>query len=280
MFSWLISVVGTAAVVAACVASNFSPVETSGAGIGAFLLFQIAIGLVVRKKISKVQAGLQEMMEGGQKQMNRKVQMFQSKPGGNIKQIQRQLEADQKKLITQALDYVDHLEPFKKWNLMIGRQIATMRMQFLYQLKEFEKVDQMLAKSGLFTGPVLLEPTAVAMKIARQYKTEGAEQAEKTFSRRIKWFRGSRGTLLYGLMSWIYVKEGDAEKARQLLIKAVETTGDETLNRNLEMLSNNKEKSFSNAGLGDEWYALYLENPPTPKQQRMRGNAARSGRMF
>jgi hypothetical protein len=280
MFSWLISVIGTVAVVAACVASNFSTIEATGAGIAAFLLFQITLGLIVRKKISKVQAGLQEVMERGQKQMNRKVQMFQSKPGGNIKQIQRQLEADQQKLITQALEYVDHLEPFKKWNLMIGRQIATMRMQFLYQLKEFEKVDQILSKSGLFSGPVMLEPTAVAMKIARQYKTEGVEKAEKAFKRRIKWFRGSRGTLLYGLMSWVYVKEGEIEKAHQLLIKGKDATGDETLSRNLEMLANKKEKSFSNAGLGDEWFALYLEKPPTPKQQRMRGNAARSGRMF
>ncbi|HKL20240.1 MAG TPA: hypothetical protein VJ904_00455 [Tichowtungia sp.] len=279
MLSLLISLIGTAAVVAACFAAGFSPVEASGAGVAAFIVLQVGIGFVVRRKIKKVQSGLQEMMENGQKQMNRKVQMFQSKPGGNIKQIQRQLESDQKKLITQALEFVDRLEPFKKWNLMIGRQIDTMRMQFLYQLKEFEEVDRILSKSGLFTGPVMLEPTAIAMKIARQYKNEGAAKAEKTFKRRIKWFRGNRGKLLYGLMSWMYVKEGEAEKAHQLLIKGADATGDETLARNLEMLANKKEKSFSNAGLGDEWYALYLENPPAPKQKRMRGNP-RSGRMF
>jgi hypothetical protein len=280
MLSLLISLIGTAAVVAACVASNFSTAETSGAGIAAFLLLNIVIGFIVRERISKVQAGLQQILEQGQQRMNRKVQMFQSKPGGNIKQIQRQLEADQKTLLTDALDFVDRLKPFKKWSLFIGRQIATMRMQFLYQLKEFEKADQILSTAGLLTGPVLLEPVAVAMQMARQYKTEGVEKVEKTFKRRIKWFRGNRGTLLYGLMSWVYVTEGDAEKARQLLIKGKEVTGNETLGRNLEMLSNNKAKSFSNAGLGEEWYGLYLESPPAPKQQRMRGSAARSGRMF
>jgi len=279
MFSWLISVIGSAAAVAACMASNFSPVETTGAGIAAFLLLSIGGGFIVRKRISKVQGELQQILERGQQQMTRKVQMFQTRPGGNIKQIQRQLEADQKILITEALIFTSRLEPFKKWSLMIGRQIATMRMQFFYQLKDFDQVDQIIASGGLFSGPVILEPMAVAMKIARQYKNGEVEKAEKTFKRHIKWARGSRGTLLYGLMSWIYMKEGDAEKARQLLIKGKDATSDETLARNCEMLSNCKEKSFSNSGLGDEWYGLCLEKPPAPKQQKVRGNA-RSGRMF
>jgi len=63
------------------------------------------------------------------------------------------------------------------------------------------------------------------------------------------------------------------------LNKAKGSTGNETLATNWEMLSNCKEKSFSNAGLGEEWYGLYLENPPNPKQQRMRGDA-RGGRGF
>lgn len=280
MFAWLITLIGTAAAVAACLFSNFSPAETSGVGVAVFFLLLIGVGFIVRRRISKVQNGLQEILTHGQQQMNRKIQRFQSRPGGNFKQIQRQLEADQNALLRDALAFVDRLEPFKKWSLMIGRQIATMRMQFLYQLKEFEQVDQILATAGLFSGPVMLEPMAVAMKMARQYKNGNIDALEKTFKRRITWFRGSKGTLLYGLMSWVYVKQGEAEKARQLLIKGKDAIGDETLARNLEMLSNNKVKSFSNAGLGEEWYGLYLENPPAPKQQRMRGNAARSGRMF
>lgn len=279
MFSWLISIVGTAAAAAACVFYNFSPVETAGVCVAVFLLLQFGIGFVVRKKISKVQSQLQEILTTGQQKMNRKIQMFQTKPGGNIKLIQRQLESDQNSLISEALVFTDRLEPFKKWSLFIGRQIATMRMQFLYQLKDFEQVDQILARGGLFSGPVMMEPIAVAMKMARQYKNDEFAALEKTFKRRIRWFRGNRGTLLYGLMSWAYLKQGESEKARQLLIKGKEATGNETLARNLEMLSNNKEKSFSNSGLGDEWYSLYLENPPAPKQQRVRGNA-RSGRMF
>lgn len=279
MVALLISVIFSSAVAVACIMLNWSLAETISAGVAAFLAAHFLIGFLVRKKVKKIQGTLQEMLMQGQKQMNRKVQMFQTKPGGNIKQIQRQIEADQMALIADALAFTKRFEPLKKWNQLMGRQIATMRLQFLYQLKRFNEVDQILSTSGLFKGPMMMEPLLVAMKMARQYKNGDIEGVEKTFKKRVKWFRGSRGTLLYGVMSWVYMQQGESEKARMLLIKGKEVTGDETLARNLEMLANNKDKSFSNAGLADEWYGLYLENPPAPKQQKMRGNG-RSGRMF
>lgn len=279
MFAWLISVIVCAAAVAACVVSNVGTGSTVAAGIAAFVGSHLLISLLLRLRMKKVQGELQDMLMSGQKQMNRKIQMFQTRPGGNIKQMQRQLENDQKALITKALEFVDRFEPFRKWSLFMGRQIATMRLQFLYQLKDFEEVDRILAIGGIFKGPIMMEPMTVAMKMVRQYKNEDMDGLEKTFNRHIKWFRGGKGTMLYAVMSWIYVKQGDAEKARQLLIKGKEATGDETLAHNWEMLTNNKEKHFSNAGLGEQWYGLYLENPPAPKQQRVRGNA-RGGRPF
>jgi hypothetical protein len=69
------------------------------------------------------------------------------------------------------------------------------------------------------------------------------------------------------------MQQGEAEKARQLLAKAKEITADKTLAANWELLANNKDKQFSNAGLGEEWYGLYLEAPPLPKQQRIRVDA-------
>lgn len=279
MFSLLISVIVSAIAIIACIVSHADPGGTIAAGIVAFFIPQLCIGFFIRKKIAAVQKELQEMLINGQKQANRKIQLFQSRPGGNIKQLQRQIETDQKTLLTEALAFTERFAPFTKWNLLMNRQIATMRMQFLYQLKSFDEVDQILATAGWFTGPMLMEPMAIAMKMARQYKTGTVADVEKTFNRRIKWFRGSRGTLLYGLMSWIYMKEGEVEKARLLLGKAKEITADETLARNWEMLSNCKDKHFSNAGLGDEWYGLYLETPPAPKQQRMRTNA-HGGRRF
>lgn len=279
MLSLLISALVATAIAAALIASQASTgaiVTLSIVGFaGAFYL----VGFLVRKKMSKVQDELQGSMQAAQRRMQRKVQQFQNKPGGNVKQIQRQIEADQKVMFKEGLEHAKRLEPFRKWSLLTGRQIATMRLQFHYQLKEFEQVDEILATCGFLRGPMMMDPMAAAMRMARCYKNDDLAGAEKVFKRRIRWSRGDRGTLLYGLMSWIYVKVGEPDEARRLLLKAKESTGVETFKRNWEHLSNDRLKSFSNAGLGDEWYSLHLETPPSPKQQRMRG-AGRGPRGF
>ena len=119
---------------------------------------------------------------------------------------------------------------------------------------------------------MMMDPMAAAMRIARCYQNDDLEGAKKVYRRRIRWSRGDSGTLLYGLMSWIYVKVGEPDEARRVLLKAKKATGDATIIRNWEHLANQRVKSFSNAGLGDAWYSLYLETPPMPKQQRVRGN--------
>ena len=166
----------------------------------------------------------------------------------------------------------DSLEPFKKWSLLTGRQIATMRFQFYYQLKEFDKADEILATCGFMRGPMMMEPMTAAMRMARCYKKEDVAGAEKIYKSRIRWARGDGGVILYALMSWIYVKQGNPDEARRVLLKAKEKTGSEIFKKNWEHLSNDRVKNFSNAALGDQWYSLYLEAPPTPKQQRVRGN--------
>lgn len=246
--------------------------------LAGLILPQFLIGALLRKKSKKLTGDLQGIMLAGQKRMNIKVSQMQQKAAGNPKLLQRQLEKDQQDVIQKALDFTAEFEPLKKWNLVMGRQIDTMRLQFLYQLKEFDKVDELLSK-GLFHGPVMMEPLPVAMKMARQYKNNEFAATEKTFNWHIKFFRGDRGTLLYGLMSWIYMKQGESEKARQLLLKGKEATANEVLAKNWELLSNCKDKQFSNKGLGDEWYSLYLESPPAPKTQRMRGTP-KGGRRF
>lgn len=280
MFSILISVVVSMALVIAFRMGDAKTGTMVFMGIVGFLVSQYGIGFLVRRRVKKVQDALQEVMLEGQKRMNRKVQQFQSKPGGNYKLMQRQIEGDQKQLFKQALDYTDNFEKFRAWSPMMGRQIATMKFQYYYQLKEFAEVDAILEKSGIFSGPMMMEPVQVAMKMARQYKNGDMAGLEKTFKQRIKWFRGSRGTLLYGLMTWALVKEGRAEEARELLNKAKETTSNQALAHNWTQLSNGHTKNFTNAGLGEEWFALYLENPPAPKQQRIKQGGKRGQRMF
>ncbi len=277
MISLLISIAVWIIISGICIASGVKSGSIAYGMLG-FILSQVAISLLTRNKFKAINNEMQEVLAAGQKRIQHKINQFQAKPGGNPKLIQKQLEADQQALFRQALDFTQKFEAYKKWNVLMGKQISTMRLQFLYQLKEFEEVDQIFAKN-FFKGPVLSEPLLVAMKMARQYEKKDIAGAEKTFKRYSRWFRDDRGALLYGLMSWIYVKQKKFEDARQLLSKAKDKLFNETLTRNWEMLSNNREKSFSNSGFGDQWYSLYLENPPAPKQQRVRMNA-RSQRPF
>ena len=140
-----------------------------------------------------------------------------------------------------------------------------MRMQFYYQLKEFDKVDKLIPKS------MYLESTSVAMKMARQYKNNN-KHYKKTFKKKIRKYKSDNAILLYALYSWILVKTGEIDEAIKVLQKGKKVTDNETIARNWENLVNGKIKKFSNAGIGDQWYSLYLEEPKTqkPKQKVMR----------
>ena len=278
MLSLLISALVATALASALLTSQVSTAATVFYSIIGFAAAFYLVGFLARKKISKVQGELQQSMQAAQGRMQRKVQQFQNKPGGNVKQMQRQLEMDQKVMLKEGLEFTKRLEPFRKWSLLTGRQIATMRLQFLYQLKEFDQVDAILATCGFLRGPMMLDPMASAMRMARCYQNDDLAGAERVFKRRIRWSKGDRGTLLYGLMSWIYVKVGEPNEARRVLLKAKEATGVDTFIQNWEHLSNDRAKRFSNAALGDQWYGLYLENPPAAKQQRMRSNGRNSRR--
>jgi len=276
MISLLISILISAACVYAALTYQLATTWVVLSGIGGYIASSLLVGLVVRRKLGKVQGELQDMMTQAQGRINRSIQEAQIKPGANPALLKKQVEIKQTELLKKALDHTTRLEPYQKWAPTLGRQIATMRLQFYYQLKQFDEVDAIFATKGLLKKPMLMEPTVVAMKMARAYKTGELEDVEKLFKKHIRWMKGDRGTLLYGLMSWVWVKKGKADEALNLLAKAKDSTGDDTLTLNWERLANDKVKKFSNAGLGEEWYALHLEAQPTPKAQRMRGQRGKA----
>ncbi len=104
------------------------------------------------------------------------------------------------------------------------------------------------------------------MKMTRQYKNNDPG-IDKTFKSKSRKFKGDNGVLLYSLYAWVLLKKGDKDAAFEVLTKAQAKTDNEVILRNWEFLANDKEKSFSNAGLGDEWYSLRLENMKNPKQK-------------
>lgn len=233
-----------------------------GWGVLAVLVVQVSAGLWLRRKVKIAMDRVQEVLLSGQKKLQHKVNQWQMHPPGSVKQAQIEMDREQRVFIEQALARSCELERFFKWTPMLRRQVDTLRMQLYYQIKNFKMVDALLPTC------LFLDPMTAAMKLARMHVT-GAVDAEKFFEKQVKRQRYGQGVILYALYAWMCVQRGDLTGAHKVLVRACEKAENETLKRNREHLANNRAAHFSNAGLGDEWYALGLEEPKV-KMQRQR----------
>ncbi|MCL1910025.1 MAG: hypothetical protein FWG05_03715 [Kiritimatiellaeota bacterium] len=229
-----------------------------------FAASMTVIILAVRKKLAAIMAELQRMMLEGRDALQRKMNEFQRRPVGDVKTATAQFEKLQRRQIEKGLEYTKNFDNYINWIPFLSRQVNITRMQFHYQLKEFKTVDALLPKC------MVLDPLTAAMKIARMHVNkaplEEIEAAFKKYSRRLRY---NQSALLYSLMAWIYVRGNEEAKAHQTLVKACEANEHDTLKKNRDRLANGKIREFSNAGLGDEWYALFLEEPKMRVERRM-----------
>lgn len=219
--------------------------------------------LVVRSKVKKVMEGLQATMVDGQRRLQQRATQLQMRPPGSVKQMMEEMERIQKPYLQKALEQTRDLEPLHKWAFMLSRQTATVRMQLNYQLRDFAEVDRLMPDC------LIVDPMTAAMKLARMHVRKDPGQ-DKFFERQAARFRYGQGALFYSLQSWSLVQRGDVKGAHAVLVRACDHMENETINRNRDNLANNRVKHFSNSGLGDEWYALGLEQPRV-KFQRPRG---------
>jgi hypothetical protein len=235
-------------------------------GIIIFIVLQILLGLLVRKIVKRRTTDIQNIITAGQEKLNRKVQFFQQKPQGGMKTMQKILEKDQHVFIREALDSTKRMEKLYSWNLLLKKQVSTMRMQFYYQLKDFKMCDELIPKA------MYVDPMSVAMKLARQYKNADEAGYNKTFKKKCNKFKKDNASIVFATYSWILVKTGKIDEAVKVLQKGKDKTENEILTRNWESVINGKIKRFSNSGFGDQWYSLYLEEPKNnkPKQKIMR----------
>ncbi len=261
MFTLIISLIA-AAIIGGLSSMKYDIAWTVINTVAAFAVCWIGIGLFIRHKINKINGIIQDKMEEAQKKINRKLQMFQNRPGANVKSVQKTLEKDQNDAIREALNTTHQVDRYFKWNFLLKKQITTMRMMFYYQMKDFKKVDELMPDC------MFLDPRASAFKMARMYKRKD-EGIDKFFTQKSKRLKGENAALLYGLYSWILVKNDQAEKALKLLTDARKKIDHPTIIENREKLANGKVKQFSNSGLGELWYSLHLEEPKV-KQKKVR----------
>jgi Ni,Fe-hydrogenase III large subunit len=234
------------------------------AGILAFGVVYISIGLLVFAKVKKLNKSIQELMQVASQKLNRQMQQLQMKPQGGVKAMQKILEKEQNKALLKAIEMTAAAEPLFHWNLMLKKQITTMRMMFYYQMKDFEQVDLLLPNCMVFS-----DPRALSMKIARQFVNKDPKL--ELSMKKLKRFKGDTAVVLYALASWVRVRQNKIDEAVKLLVEARSKCDNAVINKNWEVLVNGSVKKFSNAPLGDEWYALYLEEARVKTKKARRG---------
>ena len=234
-------------------------------GLLTFIASQGGTGYLIQKRVKAEMAAVQKILEDGQKRLQMKVQQWQMRPPGSMKQAQAEIERDQRVFVERALEASKGLERYNRWAPLMGRQIATLKIQLYWMLKEFKKVDELMPRA------LVMDPMMAAMKMARMYMNN-EEGIEKLFKKHTARLRYGQGTLLYALYAWILVQKKDIDGAHKVLIEACEKMENDTMKKNREHLANNRVGHFSNMGLGDEWYALHLEQPKVKMQRQSRFN--------
>ncbi len=234
-------------------------------GIAGLLAGQIGLGLVLQRKVKKDMASVQGILEAGQKKLQEKTRRWQMRPPSSMKAAQHEIFEDTKVFVREALAQTQILGKYRFFVPMIDRQMATAQLQLNWMIKDFKTVDKLLPKA------LIVDPTTAAMKMARMYATGATlEEIGKVYRKAIRKTGYNGGTLLAATMSWMQVKKGgdEGESAFKTLTEALKKSDDATLKRNHELLMNKRLAHFSNSGLGDQWYSLYLEEPKMRSQRQ------------
>ncbi|MBR2344832.1 MAG: hypothetical protein IKA71_03495 [Lentisphaeria bacterium] len=233
-------------------------------GIGGGVIAWAVLGFILRKSIAGQQNKIQNIMQTAQNKANRQMEMFQRRPPSSEKAARQIMEKIQFEAVRKALDELENFKVFYKWNMLLPKQINTMKVQLYFQLREYEKVDALLPKSLLF------DLQSIAIKMVRMYK-KGDVKLDKFFKSRVRRFKGDDRAFLASVYAWMMVRQDNAQAALDALLEAKKTSDNQVMLDNIERLSNGKVRHYSNSGFGDIWYALALEEPKVKVQRQMRG---------
>jgi tetratricopeptide (TPR) repeat protein len=231
-----------------------------------FFAVSVTVNLAIRRKLEAIFKDVQAHIETTQGQLRRRISVMQNRNMGGGKAVQKLLEQDQGTAIREAVAILDRVAPLKKWNLLAERQANTLRGQLYYQIKDFENAGRCLDKSLVPTP----DPLTLAIKMAMMYRRERFDELDKAFRRGVKRFKDEKGVLLYGLYSWVLVARERVDEAIVVLEEGKKKTEDATIKQNWEHLANGRVRHFSNAGLGEQWYALHLEEPKPVRMRQTR----------
>jgi len=234
-------------------------------GVLAFGVANAVAGLLVNRRVKAAMGVVQNIMLAGQKQMQAKIARWQMRPPGSVQAAQAEMMRDQKVFVKEAIAQTETLHAFDLWVPLMKRQIATAQFQLHWMLKEFAKVDELMPKV------LFVDPTMSAMKIARLHMLgKPSDEIGKVYEKAVRRLRYNQNVLLAATWSWILVARKEVDAAHKVLVHALEKSDNATLKANRDMLANNRVAHFSNTALGEQWFALLLEEPKMHQpRQRM-----------
>lgn len=232
------------------------------AGVLGFGVFQGVAGVLIQRRVKAEMEKVQAILLAGQKRLQAKMLRWQLRPPSSVAAAQREVFEDTKVFVKEALAQTETLRRFTPWVPLMNRQIATAQLQLSWMVKDFKTVDRLMPKA------ICLDPTMSCIKMARLYMLEKpTDEIAKVYRKAVGRVRYNGNVLLSATMSWIQVQRGDANGAFKTLTDALKKSDNETLKRNHETLMNNRVAHFTNAGLGDQWYSLLLEEPKVHQQR-------------
>jgi hypothetical protein len=226
------------------------------------LAVHVGVALLIRRKINAIMTAIQDRLNERGMALRRKYEQMGNR-GGNVKWIMDQARRDQDALMNEALASTRAMDAYRRWMPLLDRQINAVRIQFLHALRNFDEVDRLLPKT------LLADATLACIKLCRLYKRGQDEALRKAYEKTRKRFKHD-AVLIYATYAWMLVKKGKADEAIKVLVDGKRATDDEVLAANWEHLVNGRASHFSNAALGERWYALLLEEPKQPKPQVIR----------
>ena len=175
-----------------------------------------------------------------------------------------ELEHLQNAGLSRMIAALDLYNPLCRWNLMLAKQVNTMRMCYLYMQKKFDQVDALLPKC------LFIDAESSCMNMARMYVNKADDKVlDKFYRKKARALKDEGLALMVCTYAWILVKRERYDDAAKALNDAkLRSKDNPVVIKNWEMLVNGKPKHFSNTQLGDQWFALQLETPKTPKMQQ------------
>ena len=117
------------------------------AGVVGFGVFQGVFGFLLQKRVKRDMEKVQQILVGGQKKLQQKMQRWQMRPPGSIQAAQNEIFADTKVFVKEALAQTETLRKYRLWVPMMDRQIATAQLQLSWMIKDFKTVDKLMPKA-------------------------------------------------------------------------------------------------------------------------------------